>query len=140
MQGWTSDLGTRFPHPANREVLEFLERTSPSAHGDLSERLIGVASGLPCESFCPAPALFAYFLLYTESGVIFALATGMRSLKFRLGPADFSEALAAGGTARSEIGPDWVSFGAFPPDVPTRELLEQLGDWCRRACELARAL
>jgi hypothetical protein len=134
------DLASRFPQPANREVVEFLNRTSPSAHGDLAERLLELVADLPCLSFCPDPRRYAYCLLHTEGGVIFALATGMRSLSFRLARSDVSEALAAGASARSELGTGWVSFEAFPPEVPTRELLERLRQWCRRACEAARAL
>ena len=130
----TTELLSRFNRPANRQVVDYLVRHHPSAHSDVTTEMLLAAEDIADKGvFCPDPQRFAYCLLHTPEGVIFALATGMSSLAFLL-PADaIDEALAEGAQAWPELGKRWVSFYPFDPEVPTETMRERLQRWCRAA-------
>ncbi len=138
MSTWPADrdLAQRFPHPANARVIRYLQREEPwSAHGDLADELFLAARDLPGVSrYCPDPDAYAYWMLSTSNGVIFALAVGMSSLQLRLPEA--SAAAAKDGAARSaDLGLDWLSFEVFGSDMPRARA--RLAQWMRRAHALA---
>lgn len=106
----------RFSIPENADVLEFIRRTNPSAHSDVGSILFDLRKRISgAQSYCPSVASFAYVVLHTASNRIFAIAFGQRGLAFRLGPPGYDEAIAAGGTPASAIGPDWVEIPPWNP-------------------------
>jgi hypothetical protein len=132
------DLESRFPNPENRCAITYLKERAPSAHGDLAEQLSTAAAGLQeCELYCPSPGEFSYCMLHSRSGVIFALALGMRHLSFRLAPDDIPKAIASGGQAQPELGAGWVAFEAFSGARPVAEVVSELRSWCGCAYRLA---
>lgn len=48
--------------------------------------------------------------LHTKDNVLFALATGMRTVAFRLPPSAFKSALDAGGVLAIDLGPEWIQW------------------------------
>ncbi len=104
----------RFSTAENSDVLAFVRRTNPFAHSDVGSVLLSLGKAIPgAHAYCPSFKSCAYVVLHSESSRIFAIAYGQRGLAFRLAPASRERALADGGTAAAEIGPDWVAFAAW---------------------------
>jgi hypothetical protein len=132
----TAELKRRFDLPAIKDVIRYLETTHPSAHSDVTTELGVAAGGLPgVESYCPNASAYAYDLLHTAEGVVFALAVGMKALVFRLPTASLDAARAEGGEQRSGLAAGWVCFDPFRADQP-RELCRGR---MRRRARLAHA-
>lgn len=101
----------RFRIQANATVLAWLDRVSPSAHDEVASALIHSASGLcGVQHYCPNRASYAWLGLHTKGDVLFALATGMKTVGFRLPPALLENALKAGGVLAVDLGPDWIQW------------------------------
>jgi hypothetical protein len=71
----------------------------------------------------------------TADGVVFACATGMHHLHFRLPPVLLDRARATGAEG-SSAGPDWAMFTLFRTDWPQFDLVF----WARKAYDSARGL
>ena len=99
----------KFKIPVNEAVIDFIRRTSPSAHdpGDKLARLGKAIAGV--RTYCPSRRSRAYLALHTDDNVIFALAFGMKNIALRLPP----DVLAQGGAPFLEIGEDWLCVEAF---------------------------
>ncbi len=115
----------------NRAVLAYL--ADKSAHSDVAEALNLATRRLgDVAYFCPDPAQYRYVAAYTGS-TIFAFATGMSAIAFRL-PAGFvSKALASGGSTIDELA-GWAGFELFRsdwPSVDTRFWATQAYVWAR---------
>jgi hypothetical protein len=124
----------RFKTPANRAVIDFVQRANPFAHSDLGLKLIELAKGIRgARYYCPAFSSCAYVVLHTEGNVIFAIAFGMRDIAFRLPAGAVRSALAQGLARPSDIGKEWLCVNPFPAGGPTAELEAQLRGWCMRA-------
>jgi len=104
----------------NHLVLEHLKETS--AHSDVGEELIKSVKPLgDVQVFCPDPQNYRYILASTKN-IIFAFATGMNSIVFRLDNRLKPRALTTGATAYPECGDEWVSFILFRDDWPKFDL------------------
>lgn len=125
---WIFD--SRFRIGANSTVLAWLERVQPSAHDDVASAVIASAKGLGgVQHYCPNPASYAWLGLHTTGNVIFALASGMNTVAFRLPPDAFKSALDAGGVPAIDLGPDWIQW-QLGWDM-------DLGPWTKLALEYA---
>lgn len=104
----------RFSTAGNADVLEFVRRTNPFAHSDIGSVLLSLGKKIPgAQAYSPSYKDFAYVVLHTDAWRIFAIAYGQRGLAFRLGLASREAAMADGGAAAGDIGPDWVSFAPW---------------------------
>lgn len=147
MTGQFSGVEQRFSHPENHEILAFLRKQaipltpakrSPwdiddfelHTHPDLCDRLQEVASTLPEK--CIA-ALYGCPIFVAKNGIIFAVAIGTSSLKFRLSASDAEQAYELGGQADNGLGKKWVAFDAWQSDLPTRQWIGDLKFWCEQA-------
>jgi len=137
----TTALKTRFNRPENDAVIRYLETHHPSAHSDIASELLDAAQGLPHRHwYCPDKWSYAYVFLHTPSGTVYGLAVGMRTLLFRLPQAEMLAALAEGGEAYKELGPEWVSFYPFHPDIPRAQIQARMKHWCAAAYHHASSL
>jgi hypothetical protein len=137
----TATLKTRFNRPENGEVIRYLETHHPSAHSDVASELLDAAKGLPhLHWYCPDKWSYAYVFLHTPSGIIYGLAVGMRTLLFRLPQEGIPTALSEGGELCKELGPEWVSFCPFHPDIPRARMQAQMRRWCEAAYHHASSL
>jgi tetrahydromethanopterin S-methyltransferase subunit B len=116
----------------NRAVFEYIKKLC--AHPDLVEPLIAAVKPLgdvqisyPNSEDCSSVAV-------STNGIIFGFAIGMRSIMFRLDNQMKERALATGGTAYSECGPEWVAFEPFRCDWPRVDF----EFWARKACVFVR--
>ena len=126
----------RFHVAGNEDVLEFVRRANPFAHSDVGSLLLELGKSIPgARAYCPSYAQCAYVVLHTEAWRIFAIAFGQRGLAFRLTPASRLAALADGGAATPDIGPDWVSFAPWGGGDETSRAngYARLQHWCQRA-------
>ena len=123
----------RFLIPENADVMDFVRRTSPSAHTDVGIRLLDLAKEIPgASAYCPSFRSCAYVVLHTDADRIFAIAFSQRGLAFRLGARNRGVALADGGVAAPAIGPDWFAFAPYDtPGVTGSEV--RLRHWCNQA-------
>ena len=115
----------------NRAVLAYL--ADKSAHSDIAEALYRATERLgDATYFCPDPAQYGYVAAHTGS-TIFAFASGMNTIAFRL-PASFvSRALASGGSTINDLA-GWAGFELFRsdwPSVDTRFWATQAYVWAR---------
>jgi hypothetical protein len=132
------DLQKRFDESKNRKIIRYLKRNTPSAHGDLVDALFAASNEIENRQiYCPDAEKFAYFLLHTVSGVIYAVAIGMHALAFRLPEGEVSKALSSGGTKDRALGKGWVSFEAFPQGIPGERVDQELKLWCECAYQNA---
>jgi hypothetical protein len=120
--------------PFNQAICGLLLEQNPSAHSDVTEELRRSAALLPShQSYCPNPARYAYVILLTDSGRIFAAALGMKAGLFNLPAAERSEALADGAKAYPGLPPEWVVFDAFRADQVLTATPKRLRRWCEAA-------
>ncbi|HEX7018802.1 MAG TPA: hypothetical protein VF159_02240 [Gemmatimonadaceae bacterium] len=118
---------------ANEDVIDFVRRTSPSAHGDVGSLLLSLGKEIPgARGYCPSYRSFAYVVLHTEADRIFAIAYGQRGLAFRINEPARAAAIADGGEPDPDVGADWVRFDPFDPHAKAG-MRERLGRWCRQA-------
>ena len=118
----------------NRQVLRHVEKLS--AHSDIAEALTSAVEQLgDVQIFCPDWEQYRYVVVSTK-GIIIALAVGMNVIAFRLDEHMKARALASGGAAYAECGPDWVSFTLFRNDWPKVDV----EFWARKAYVAAREL
>lgn len=109
-------------HPANAEIVRFLQEQTPSAHGDLTSEMVLAAQGLRgVHSFAPMPATYSYELLHTDDGVIFAVAVGRSTLLLRIPSITPGSDLERYGAAFPPLGPEWVALSAFQPQISLAE-------------------
>lgn len=123
-------------HAANAPVWPALTEND-SAHSDLAVELFHAAKPLDAIVFCPDRRRYAYAVAHTRSLVIFAVATGMQHLTFRLPSGLASEAIANGAAQRPTLPEGWVAFDAFVPSESRRTTRARLARWCRVAYEHA---
>ncbi len=106
---WAID--NRFRIAANRQILAHLDKTSPSAHDDVASALVNSAKELRgVQHYCPNPSSYAWQCLHTKDHVIFAFATGMNTVAFRLPASSIKSAMEAGGIQASDLGADWIEW------------------------------
>lgn len=116
----------------NQQVLDHIGDSS--AHSDLGEALLTALKPLgDVQIFCPDWSQCRYVIGSTK-GIIFAFATGMQSIAFRLDERMKSRALLRGGTPIPECGDEWISFMPFRSDWPEVDL----AFWARKAYGAAR--
>ena len=108
---------------ANAQVLRYLD--GKYAHSDLVEKFTYTAELLDDVTFyCPDIEDYRYVIAHTES-VIFAFASGMRSIKFRLNREQSKRAAEQGGEVVGGLE-GWMCFRIFNHEV------DLLG-WCMEA-------
>src|SRR6185503_8731139 len=102
------------PSGARYDVDDYSVRTHP----DLADALaaLGRDLGLPRRR-----AAYGVPVLASAGGVLFALARGTHSLAFRLRDREWPLAIEMGAVPWTEVGPEWVRFDAWDPDVPSRQ-------------------
>lgn len=116
----------------NKKVLGYI--ADKSAHSDLSDAMTTALKPLgDVQLFCPDWSQYRYVVASTK-GIIFAFATGMRAVAFRLDETMKSRALATGASAHPQCGHDWVLFEVFRSDWPKVDL----EFWGRKAYVTAR--
>jgi hypothetical protein len=140
-QRWlTGAIPAKLGAAVNESVLRYLEEHRPSAHSDLVQEMFSATAGFEhIEAYCPDPKTYKFVVLFTCSGVIFALARGMRRLAFRLSREDAEEAVTDGASAEREIGPGWISVDAFDPAKPRAMHRLSLKAWARAAHRFAES-
>ena len=145
------DLEQRLPHPENSELIAYLKRKAPVAAEDLvkevnlaADELKDAADGAGPLRYCPDRAQFAYLVLYSPAGIVYALAEGEGRLVLRLpnemeppalGDAAYIHAILSDATKRF-----WAAFPAFAEDTIDRSQDEAraiLKKWLNRAREFA---
>src|SRR5688572_393331 len=98
----------------NKKVLEYI--ADKSAHSDLSEAMTTALKPLgDVQLFCPDWAQYRYVVASTK-GLIFAFASGMQAVAFRLDETMKARALATGASAHPQCGDEWVLFEVFRSD------------------------
>ena len=116
----------------NHKVLVHLDGLS--AHSDVADALSTALKPLgDVQLFCPDGPQHRYVVASTKE-IIFGLAVGMNTIGFRLDERMKARALASGGVAYPECGPEWVSFTLFRADWPRVDL----EFWARKAYVAAR--
>jgi hypothetical protein len=101
------------------------------AHPDLHDGLLELARGL---SGCRADFAYGCPILVGPSGLICAVAEGMRHLHFRL-PAELRPlAGELKGRDRPDIVRGWLSLDAWDREGPRGQHLGDLRYWCAQAC------
>jgi hypothetical protein len=132
---WLIDMtDPRFLVAANEDVIGFIRRVNPFAHSDVGSLLLDLGKQLTgAHAYSPSYKQCAYVVLHTKASRIFAIAYGQRGLAFRLAVPSYRDALADQGTAARDIGPDWVAFDPWNPNVSTSELRARLERWSRQA-------
>ena len=118
----------------NRQVLDYVKGLS--AHSDIVEALGAALEPLgDVQTFCPDIREYRYVVSSTK-GIIIAFAAGMDTIGFRLDERMKARALASGGVAYPQCGPQWVAFTLFRSDWPKVDL----EFWARKAYVAAREL
>jgi hypothetical protein len=111
---------TELMNDCNRSVLAHI--ADKSAHSDISDALVAAVKPLgDARLFCPDWQQYRYVVASTRC-FIFGFAIGMNTIAFRLDDRMRSRALATGGEAYPECGPDWVAFLPFRDDWPRVDL------------------
>jgi len=121
-------------NPANRTVLGYL--VDKSAHSDIAEVLQKAVKPLG-DVQLSSPDWQAYrYVVASTGGIIFGVALGMDTVAFRLDERMRSRALATGGEAFTQCGPEWVAVVHRLPDSdwPAVDVVF----WARRAYVHAR--
>lgn len=124
----------RFFIAPNDDVIAFIRRTNPFAHSDVGSLLLDLGKKIPgAHAYSPSYKQYAYVVLHTDASRIFAIAYGQRGLGFRLSPSAQPLAHADGGVAAPDIGPDWIAFDPWNPNVPTAGRQARLERWSAQA-------
>lgn len=147
------DLKSRLPHPANEELIAYLQGEAPGATVDLLKEVELAATGLSdanegrgegALSYCPDRAGSAYLVLYSPAGIIYGLAEGDGRLVLRLpnemeppalGDAAYIHAILSDATKTF-----WAAFPVFAEDTIDRdqdEAREVIKTWLQRARDFA---
>jgi hypothetical protein len=130
----------RFLIASNDDVMAFVRRTNPSAHGDVGSVLLELGKQIVgSHAYCPSYRSMAYVVLHTESSRIFAIAFGQRGLAFRLDEGTIAEAIDDGGTLAPEIGSDWVRFPPWGSKDVAAAFEARLRRWSAAAFQNAAA-
>lgn len=113
MRPWPP-LPAQLRSAVNADLVAYLERQRPSAHGDLVQELELALKGVASSALhCPDPAQFAYVVGFNLAGLVFALASGMQAIHVRLPEDRIAEALSEGATLAPELGPHWLRLEIF---------------------------
>src|SRR5436189_2421849 len=116
----TQTLPIELATEINRLVLAHIG--GRSAHSDVADALMTAVKPLgDVQLFCPDWQQYRYVVASTKC-FIFGFAIGMNTIAFRLDDRMKSRALATGGEAYPECGPNWVSFIPFRDDWPRVDL------------------
>jgi hypothetical protein len=119
---------------ANRKVLDYL--ADKSTHSDIADVLRAAVKPLgDVQLFCPDWQAYRYVVAST-GGIIFGVALGMDTVGFRLDARMRSRALATGGEAFPECGPEWVAVVHHLPDSDWPAV--DVTFWARKAYVFAR--
>jgi len=130
--GMDEPVAPNLRHRTNAGVLAYVEKLS--AHTDVASALIEALQPLgDVQLFCPDPTRCRY-VVAASATVIFAFATGMNQLGFRLDALLRTRALLSGAAACPQCGEDWVCFTLFRDDWPAPDL----PFWARKAYVFAR--
>jgi hypothetical protein len=130
----------KFKIPANAAVIDYIRRVNPFAHSDLGEKLIELGKSVAgARTYSPDYRAYAYVVLHSDANVIFAIASGMRSLAFRLPEAVALDALADR-AAPCDMGAEWLAFDPLALARPSKAGDGVLVKWCTTACRYAQAL
>lgn len=120
--------------PANQKVLAYL--ADKSAHSDIADVLRAAVKPLgDVQLFCPDWKAYRYVAAST-GGIIFGIALGMDTVAVRLDSRMKARALATGGVALAECGPEWVAVVHRLPDSDWPAV--DVGFWARKAYVHAR--
>ncbi|MBW2476618.1 MAG: hypothetical protein JRE63_04755 [Deltaproteobacteria bacterium] len=129
---WVID--EQFETSANKEVLFFLKKCSPSAHSDLvDEFMFAGQSASGVHFYCPDTSNYAFFAGHLADYTIVALALGMHRIVFRLPRPLVCDAIHNGGSLFPEIGREWVSFAPSLNSESEVDFRRKLGYWFRKA-------
>jgi hypothetical protein len=134
----------RFKIPANHAVIEYIRRENPFAHSDVGGLLIALGRRVPgAQHYCPSFSSLAYVLLHTPANVIFAIATGMHKVDFRLPLEVVTDAIESGEAEHSSIGHPgsgsaWLSCRPFLRGEPKTLIETRLKRWCEAAYRCAQ--
>lgn len=124
----------KFETIANKDVLSFLKKCSPSAHSDLVDEFRLAAQSAPGVHFyCPDTIRYAFFAAHLADDTIVALALGMHKVVFRLPKSLVSDAVQDGGVSFPEIGSEWVLFSLDSRNEPEVDSRRKLAHWFREA-------
>ena len=116
----------------NRAVLNYL--ANKSAHDGVGGALLAAVKPLgDVQIFSPDFHQYRYVAVSTQA-IIFGIAVGMNTIAFKLNEPLRTRALATGGAALLDCGPDWVAFIPFRDDWPEIDLKF----WARKAYVYAR--
>jgi hypothetical protein len=127
-------IGEKFETMANKDVLSFLKKSSPSAHSDLVDEFRLAAQSAPDVHFyCPDTSNYAFYAAHLADYTIVALALGMRKIAFRLPKSLVFDAVQDGGVSFPEIAPEWVSFTLASNSEQEVASRRKLGHWFRKA-------
>jgi hypothetical protein len=127
---WPIDARLRVPE--NREIVAFLERCGPSAHGDIASELASACRPLSgIRLHCPDRARYAWVAAHDAGGRVLALAWGMGAISLRLEGGRRDPGLRP----EPEIGPDWWTIEPFGLPDPLPTIRARLLALCRAAWE-----
>jgi hypothetical protein len=130
----------KFQSPANAAVIDYIRRANPFAHSDLGEKLIELGKSVAgARAYSPDFRACAFVVLHSDANVIFAIASGMRSLAFRLPEVVAPDALADH-AAPCDMGAEWLAFDPFGLGGPNKAGDGVLLKWCAAACRFAQTL
>jgi len=115
------------------EFVEHLDLGELRAHPDLGGLLRMAAPHLPGVRH---GFVLGYDVLVNQQEIIFALATGMMVLDFRLYPPDARPVTAGRAEGIEALSSEWRGVAAFGDNLSQAEVL----DLCRRALENANRL
>lgn len=144
-------------HPANQEVLRFLQSESTPrglaakspwrksayvihVHPELGTLLDQAAEKLPGHY---AEFLYGFDVIADRSGAICAFAFSKHTLAFRLPGQLWAEAFEKGGKPVERAGEGWIEFDPWPPHGPARsdsQILAFAQYWLERAYRHAHEL
>jgi hypothetical protein len=103
-------------NPANRAVYGYIKNLSVDP--EVAEPLTTAIKPLgDVQVFIPDPGSCSYCAVSTK-GIIFGFAIGRGIIVFRLDEKMKARAVATGGAAFPESGPEWVGFEPFRCDWP----------------------